>query len=217
MKISFKNIIALDGVRPIFAAILIIPLYMSAIHSAHLWSAQAAAVRDALAASFTTATTANTSSVWNKIDTGHFTVYYEDGVDINRVARRLGKRIAFFGQGASYGASAEDKIAYRFDWLFSRAREMLDMRPNMPKIEVKIYNSETKLYDKYHAVTGKTGQAKAFYVQAFGTIYTSEDTISDSVIAHEIAHAVIDHYFSTIPPANASEALASYVDMHLAD
>ncbi|MCX5666928.1 MAG: hypothetical protein NTY34_01245, partial [Candidatus Omnitrophica bacterium] len=56
---------------------------------------------------------------------------------------------------------------------------------------------------------------KSFYVHAYRTIYTSEESISDSVMVHEMAHAVIDNYFSVVPPAKVAEVLASYVDLHL--
>ena len=39
--------------------------------------------------------------------------------------------------------------------------------------------------------------------------------ISDSVMAHEMAHAVIDNYFNVIPPEKTAELLATYVDSHL--
>jgi Zn-dependent peptidase ImmA (M78 family) len=35
------------------------------------------------------------------------------------------------------------------------------------------------------------------------------------VIAHELGHAVCDHYFLVIPPEKVREMLASYVDAHL--
>jgi hypothetical protein len=39
--------------------------------------------------------------------------------------------------------------------------------------------------------------------------------VTDSQIAHEMAHAVIDDYFKVIPPERTAEFLAVYVDSHL--
>ena len=64
-------------------------------------------------------------------------------------------------------------------------------------------------------IFGKPGDFKAFYVYKYNTIYTSESDIEDSVIIHEMAHAIIDHYFSVIPPETVGEVLAAYVDAHL--
>ena len=38
-----------------------------------------------------------------------------------------------------------------------------------------------------------------------------------NIIAHEMGHAIVDHYFAAIPPEKIRELLASYVDLHLAE
>ena len=154
---------------------------------------------------------------WKRIDTRDFTVYYEDGVDLNAAARRLRRKIFFFGQGPSYDEGAEKSITYRLDSLFGRAREILDMYPEMSKIKIKIFKDEEGLYEVYQKLIGSRGWAKAFYVHFYRTIFTSEDTINDSVMAHEMAHAIIDHFYKSVPPPKVSEALASYIDMHITD
>ena len=35
------------------------------------------------------------------------------------------------------------------------------------------------------------------------------------MLAHELAHAIIDHYLTVRPPAQTAEILARYVDSHL--
>jgi len=160
---------------------------------------------------------ANIGEGWSRIETKDFTVYYEEGVDLNAMARRLRKKIFFFGQGPSYDEGAEKNITYRLDSLFSRASEILDMYPQIPKLKIKIFKNEDELYDVYQKLIGNRGWTKAFYVHFYRTIFTSEETINDSVMAHEIAHAIIDHFYKSVPPPKVSEALASYIDMHVAD
>jgi STE24 endopeptidase len=43
--------------------------------------------------------------------------------------------------------------------------------------------------------------------------FTSDEV--EVVIAHEMGHAAIDHYFAIKPPEKIAEMLAQYVDMHL--
>ena len=62
---------------------------------------------------------------------------------------------------------------------------------------------------------GARQRYQAFYIYQYMTIYTSEESISDSVMSHEMAHAVIDSYFSANPPPKVAEILATYVDVHL--
>ncbi len=62
---------------------------------------------------------------------------------------------------------------------------------------------------------GSVQRYKSFYIHGYATIYTSMQDISDSVISHEMAHAVMDNYFKVMPPERAAEFLATYVDSHL--
>ena len=43
------------------------------------------------------------------------------------------------------------------------------------------------------------------------------DSVTDNIIAHEIAHAVINAYFVIPPPARMQEILAQYMDQHYTD
>jgi hypothetical protein len=57
----------------------------------------------------------------------------------------------------------------------------------------------------------------AFYSHGSRTIVISIDDITDRILAHEIAHAVICAYFLPPPPVRMQEILAQYVDKHLWD
>jgi hypothetical protein len=85
------------------------------------------------------------------------------------------------------------------------------------RIKIKIFRTRKELNDEYSKIFAATEDIKSFYIYKYNTIYVSEEDISDSVIAHEMGHAIIDHYFSVIPPEKVRELLASYVDLHLAD
>ena len=49
------------------------------------------------------------------------------------------------------------------------------------------------------------------------TLFTSEEKVSANVLAHEIAHCIVDHYFSVIPPTKVAEMIAQYADAHIRD
>lgn len=55
----------------------------------------------------------------------------------------------------------------------------------------------------------------AFYSHKNRAVYVSIDEITAGVLAHEVAHAIINSYFPTPPPARMQEILAQYVDKHL--
>lgn len=154
---------------------------------------------------------------WSELETKYFRVYFQRDVDLSTVERRLNQDYFIFSIRSGRGNNAEEKIARRLDSIFSQATDILDMHPKITKLRVKVYKDSELLYQDYRKMTDRSEGEKAFYVHDCGMIYTSEDGISDSVMAHEIAHAIIDNYYQGIPPARISETLASYVDMHLSD
>ena len=91
------------------------------------------------------------------------------------------------------------------------------MRPRKMRVKVKIFKDRAELNDEYYRIFGERGNLISFYAYKFNTIYTTEDDISDSVMAHEIGHAIVDHYFVVRPPEKIKEILSQYVDMHLED
>jgi hypothetical protein len=46
-------------------------------------------------------------------------------------------------------------------------------------------------------------------------LYACEEKVSEAVIAHEIAHCVLDHHFAATPPKKIAEMLAHYVELNL--
>lgn len=155
---------------------------------------------------------------WNSFETNYFKVYYKPGADLRGIERHLRKRWFYFREGQGYyGTDIESKAAYRLDMLFNKAQDILDMHPGVNKITIKIFDNRKELNNEYYKIFYVSQNFKSFYIHARKTIYTSEEDISDSIIIHEMGHAIVDHYFSVIPPSKAAEVLASYVDAHLED
>lgn len=157
---------------------------------------------------------------WSDIATGYFTVSIDGRVDRDTVERQLRRNsysFLFFGKNTRNNGTIEERIASRLDTLCERAMDILDMYPKMQKVGIRIFKNSQDLNTAYQMLTGKQGDVKAFHVNDYGMIYTSEDTISDSVMVHEIAHAIVDSYYKGIPPPDVGEMLASYVDMHISD
>ncbi|MFA5142995.1 MAG: hypothetical protein WC522_02340 [Candidatus Omnitrophota bacterium] len=156
---------------------------------------------------------------WLKIETNYFTIEYQRSVNLQLIADRLNSRgyfsLGLFGSAESSEAAPEERVARRIDSLLKRAEELLDMYPPDLRLIIKIFKEESSVGEAYFKIFGTRPGYEAFYIYQYKTIYTSEFGISDSVIIHEMAHAVIDSYFSVNPPPKASEVLATYVDMHL--
>ena len=118
-------------------------------------------------------------------------------------------------KNSDYSRNIQDKIGYRLDRLFVRAKQILDMNPRIKKIHLKIFKNRKEVKEEFFKIYRIRRRVKSFYVYKFNTIFISEQDITDSVVAHEIGHALTDHYFVVIPPLKVREMLASYVDLHL--
>lgn len=154
---------------------------------------------------------------WLYIKSNYFEIYCDQNVDVKTLANRLSRR-GLFEVGVYDPNPANipaQKLAYMVDRLLKRAKEILDMWPEDTKLKLKIYKDRDALNDEYNVIFGTRPGYKSFYVYKYDTIYTSEEDISDSVLAHEMGHAIVDHYFSKIPPPKVGELMAQYVDLHL--
>ncbi len=69
----------------------------------------------------------------------------------------------------------------------------------------------------YRKKYGKGVDFISFYSPKYKTIFVSVKDIDLGVLAHEIAHAVIDFYYGMATPSKIQEVLAQYVESHLKD
>lgn len=131
------------------------------------------------------------------LKTSYCDIHYTDEKSLNDFFWRIGGKRFNFDEDISLARS-------RVDRLVDRVQSILDMYPD--KFHIKI-----KLYPKY-----KKGLI-ASYTQTKNMITVYADKVTDGVLAHEIAHAVICSYFEVPPPEKVQEILAQYVDRHLWD
>ena len=98
-----------------------------------------------------------------------------------------------------------------------KVREILDMRPKDLHLNVRIYKGQKDLDRVYVEIFSEEKGFIAYYVFKVNTLFASEEKISANILAHEIAHCVVDHYFSVTPPTKVAEMIAQYADAHIRD
>lgn len=101
------------------------------------------------------------------------------------------------------------------DRIVFRVKMLLDMHPPELSFNVNINKNYGELRRIYSEMGLNSDPPIAFYSHRTRTVYVSLERLTDGVFAHEVAHAVINQYFSTPPPAQMQEILAQYVDKHL--
>ncbi len=159
------------------------------------------------------------SAEWITLKENQVTLIYPSDINLRRLEARL--RTRYFSVSATEkdlfsnpAYPVERRILSRLESILLRTEAVLAMYPSM-ELKIKIFHNREELSREHSRLTGALQRYKSFYVHGFETIYSSMQDISDSVISHEMAHAVIDHYFRVPPPEKAAELLTTYVDSHL--
>jgi len=113
--------------------------------------------------------------------------------------------------------TADDEIKNKIDVLIERIQTVLDMHPRELKFRIVLLATDTEVQKIYRSKYGANADFIAFYSQRDKTIYLSVSDIRLGVLAHELAHMIIDHYFGVPPPVKIHEVLAQFVEEHLKD
>ncbi|MFA6355760.1 MAG: HAMP domain-containing protein [Candidatus Omnitrophota bacterium] len=159
-------------------------------------------------------------SDWTTVKSTFCTIFFKDKVDVRRVNERIDTYRIDFGLSEKperASKDAEGDIAYKFDLIFFKVQEILDMRPRDLHLNVRIYKGQSDLDRVYVEIFNQDNKFIAFYIFKLNSLFASEEKISANVMAHEIAHCVVDHYFSVLPPSKVAEMIAQYADVHLRD
>ena len=156
---------------------------------------------------------------WLLLETRHTLLYYQKTEDLSIFSRSMEygqenwslKRL--FSEGAP--DTLKEEVSRKVDALFERAQEILDMRKKMPKITIHIYPNRRELDSAYHAIYHSENNIRAWYLYETNTIYLNVTDVHEGMLAHEMAHSIIDHFLLVRPPPASAEILARYVDVHL--
>lgn len=155
---------------------------------------------------------------WRTLETRHTVIRYRSFEDLKRFSQRInfspGIRRVLFSFLHKKQDPAEE-IKEKADAVFERVQEILDMRKRMKKIVINLYHDGSQLQRAYLSLYYRPCRIRAWYRYRSNTIYLNVKDLNEGMLAHEMAHAVIDHYMLVRPPRATAEILARYVDEHL--
>jgi len=156
---------------------------------------------------------------WKTVESAYFTIYYKPDCNLKKIERRLRTRYLCIEKDMklSRPETPPEKIAYRMDILMKKVEEILGMKPRKMRVKVRIFKNRKELNEEYYNMFKNNETPRSFYIYKYNTIYTTERDISDSVMSHEMAHAVLDNYFVMRAPEEIAEILTRHVDLHLDD
>ena len=111
----------------------------------------------------------------------------------------------------------QDEVKNKVDVIVERVVVLLDMRPVELRFRLVLLSSETEVQKVYKEKYNKNVDYIAFYAPKEKTIYVSVNDIRIGVLAHELAHLIIDLYYNVTTPIRIQELLAQFVETHLMD
>lgn len=132
--------------------------------------------------------------------------------------RQFNKKVRLGGGFFSFGGSAanvDDEVRKKLDQFGGRVQEILEMRPDKFHFKVVLLPNSKAVDQVYAEQFRLTKGFIAFFSPKTDTIYVSVEDVRPKVFAHELAHAVIHHYFHRAPPTKIHELLAQYVESQL--
>ena len=160
---------------------------------------------------------------WQMIQTRYTLIKYKSGEDLV-----LFDRSVRFGAPEKIGGITADpfqdqdqdqafarRLEKKVDALFERIQEILDMNKDFEPVNVHLYSDTAALKAAYEGIYPGECRLRAWYRFANNTVYLNVRDVHEGMLAHELAHAVIDHFLTVRPPPQTAEILARYVDTHL--
>ena len=153
-----------------------------------------------------------------KIEGKHFIIHYALDIYPSVLARQLNLSAAdeiLAGQSASEESRLKAPLPAMVDTLFLRVCDILDMPLYSFKGDILVCRAQKELNIIYYNLFGKELSAPSFYIFTENIIYISRDSFSREILGHEIAHAIISHYFVVQPSIKIQEVLSMYVEYQL--
>lgn len=139
-----------------------------------------------------------------------------DLVEFNRAIQYLPEGVGVEGMMApTTFDSLQQTLARKIDALFLRAQTILDMRRRMKRVHIRIYPDKAALAATYRRLFRAPCDLRAWYLFETRTIYLNLQDVHEGILAHELGHHIIDHFFEVRPPSATAEILARYIDAHL--
>ncbi len=156
-----------------------------------------------------------------KVEGEYCTLYFVGNIDFDKLDKRLNIKfiniLATEKNALKAEGSVSKRVALKCDIILLRSEQILDMYPADFHVNVVFYKATKMLDDAYEEIMGERRHLYSFYVYENNTIYTTEDRINENVLAHELGHAIVNHYFIVRPPETVRELLSQFIDYHLKD
>lgn len=158
---------------------------------------------------------------WQQLETRTTVIKYQNEENLKEFNGRIKFGRSKWGLKSIVGTEEPDtlheRIIHKIDAMYDRVQEILDMKKTMAPVTIHIYSDREQLNQAYFDLFESECHIRAWYIYEYNTIYINAEDLHEGMLAHEMAHAIIDHFLTVRPPPASAEILARYVDSHLHD
>jgi hypothetical protein len=165
---------------------------------------------------------------WKSLETEYVILKYQLEEDLKKFHKKVDYAQERRGIKSLFGGSSSDNlegnIRTKIDALYERVQEVLGMHRKVNKVTIVVYHDKKQLGDSYSKICSDTALTyghspvpRAFFIYSFNSIYVTAQDVHEGILAHEIAHSIVDNFLRIRPPKATAEILARYVDKHLVD
>lgn len=110
--------------------------------------------------------------------------------------------------------SPADLTAKMCDAVYLEVSDTLGISAYAFEGNIKIFPDRQALSREFYALFERDFPERAFYLHENSTLYISFEDMTLGMLAHEIAHMIMSHYFVIPPPPKLQEILSGYAEYH---
>jgi hypothetical protein len=149
-----------------------------------------------------------------ELKTKYFHADIHNKVDSYRLLEKLNIKHFLHPETLSSSATnnVEGSLASVLDALYLEVSDILDIHMYDLEINLEIVPSKSYLSGRIRQYLKRDLNLPSFYLHDQKTVYISEEDLTVGMLAHEVAHAIVSHYFVVPPPHKIQEVLCGYVE-----
>lgn len=148
------------------------------------------------------------------IESKYFTLEFYKDCDLIKLIQKL--NVNYFLHADVFSSEPEDIdsiISKTFDALYLEVCDILDIHIYSYHGKIKVYPNKKELeQDVLRGYIEEKFGLPSVYEHSKNTIHISYPDITLGMLAHEVAHAIISHYFIVPPSPKVQEVLTGYVE-----
>lgn len=156
---------------------------------------------------------------WHIIQTQFTTIRYKSHEDLIKFHDKIKFGPGEWNVSPTLSPLTETEIkhmvAQKVDAIFTKACDILDMKKRFQNVNIFLHPDTDSLKRTYKSIYPGECRLRAWYRFKNNSAYFNVQDIHAGMLAHELAHAIIDHFLTVRPPRQTAEILARYVDTHL--